>query len=418
MRTTNYINIDINDWFCKLESHEISPSILFYIGEMGTGKKTKLNSLINHYGYTVSNMNWLHDKNHSVIKKKTFVHDLKHMISNRNIEYYLTGKKDIAVIHNSHIISDKGIFDAITCLNTEPHVTFVTPVIFIINQTFVSERLLTHMTKSSYVCYHKKIDCETVEKIVREQVERFNGEMNEEIHQIVQSFDGNVTKLKTNIRQYLITNVNNQITGNLKSEKNIVFKCFDILCNENFKWQYKSKCIKPHESLIRLLMPNHVAKGLDANTEISIREKIKIAENCLRSLKNSECVIGKHINGFQTLLQSIYPTILVPNVTIKTMILSNCQSTSSNSSLERILHPYKKEQFALILKFIYDSIKIEQCRQKTNDTLEWNIWLPNISKCSLNELQQLHLKIFNEKVLTKKMVNRFFTRLSNVIPVK
>ena len=418
MKPINNMLIEIDDWFLKIDKQEISPSILFYIGEMGTGKKTKINELIKTYDYTSSHLNWLHNKNHSIIKKKNFIQDLKHIVSNRNIEFFLSGKRDIVIIHNSHIVTDKSLFDEVSALNNNSSIVFVTPVIIIVNQSFVSERLLTHMTKSCYASYHKKLDIEVITRIVYNKLHCFNiKKIKPEVQEIIDNFDGNIFSLNTKIKQFIITNTshsNTQITK--KNDKNIVLKCFEELCNPNLKWSEKYKRIKPHESLIRLLMPNHIAKGMDNEEHKTKRDKLEIALKCIGSLLNSEKIIGKNINGFTSLLQSIHPTTLIQNVTIKTMILSNCQSTSTNSNLKRILEPHSNDQYALILKFIAKSVEYEQGRSKCYDELDWNSWLYNISKSNLNELQQTHLKIFKEHSITKKMVNRFVTRLSKVIP--
>lgn len=419
MKSTSEFLIDIDEWFYKIENKKISPSILFYIGEMGTGKKTKIQTLIKKYNYTVSHLNWLHNKNHSIIKKKFFIQDLKHIVSNRNIEYFLSGSKDIAIIHNSHTVTDKSLFDEVSLINNDQSINFVTPVIFIVNQSFVSERLLTHMTKTSLSAYHNILNREEVTKIVSNTLKLFKiNKINPNIQKIIDNFDGNIYALLTNLKQLVITNSldENKLQVTKRNDKNIVLKCFEELCDENKSWNNKYKNIKPHESLIRLLMPNHIAKGLDTDEFKNKKEKVEISIKCIKSLLDSERSICKHISGFNSILQSVYPTTLIQRVSIKTMILSNCQSTSTNSKLKNFLQPHSNEQYSIILKFIAKSIEVEQSRSKCQDDLVWNSWLPNISKTNLNELQQTHFKIFKEHSITKKMVNRFVTRLSKVIP--
>lgn len=420
MKSNNEMEINIETWFERIRTNKINPSILFYIGEMGSGKKTKLLELTHKFKYTISHMNWLHEKNHSSIKKKTFVQDLKHIITNRNIEFFLTGNKDIVFIHNTHIINDKGLFDEIIKMNLEYAHKIVTPVIFIINQSFVSERLLSHMTKSSYICYHKNPTLEEMKKIANDIFKKHNVKLEEEnedeIEEIIINSNLNIYSLITQINNYIITG---QFTFfpkvTKKVDKNIVLKCFEGLCSDG-KWSDKYKFIKPHESLMRLLMPNHISKGLDHEKNISMKEKLLKSETCIRSLQSSENLIGKNLPSYSSLLQCIRPTLIVPIISIKTMILSNCQSTTSSSTLGRILYPHSNEQYTIILKLIAKAIELEQSKSKQVDSIEWNKWLPGISKSHLNELQQLHLKIFKEHIITKKMVNKFVLRMSKYIP--
>lgn len=412
------MNIDISDWFEKLNTNNIKPSICFYIGEMGTGKKRKLLELTEKYGYTVTHLNWLHNKHHSSIKKKTFVQDLKHIITNRNIEFFLTGSRDIVIIHNIHIMNDKALFDEINKMNMEFSKNIVTPVIFIVNQTFVSERLLTHMTKSCYLSFHKRLMYEELSEILVSKLEKNNiKDISKEDHDIIiESSKGNIFSLITQTNNLIITGKMTsypQLTK--KVDKNIVMKCFEELCG-NGKWSSKHKFIKPHESLMRLLMPNHIAKGLDLDETITFEEKLKLAEKSTKSLLLSENVMGKYVPSYSSLLQCIGPTLFVKKVSIKTMVLSNCQSTNSNTVLEKILYPHSSEQYAMLLQFLCLYIEKEQGKLSFSEPIQWNKLIPNISKSNLNELQQIHLKIFKEHNITKKMVNKFVTRMCDYIP--
>tara|TARA_Y100000389_G_scaffold204789_1_gene259684 strand:- start:11481 stop:12725 length:1245 start_codon:yes stop_codon:yes gene_type:complete len=412
MKTSNEIKIE--DWFDKIDKKEITPSILFYVGEMGTGKKTKLRTITEKYNYTISNLNWLHQKNHSIIKKKNFVADLKHIVSNRNIEYFLTGSRDIVFIHNTHIINDKSLFDEILKLNTYID-EFITPVVFIINQSFVSERLLTHMTRTFYLSYHENLSKPELTNIVWNKVKTLNPNIYDEVEKIVNDGGSNIYSLTTTSRQYAISGEYSTTQYNSKKvDKNIVLKCFEDLCSSE-KWNYKYKFVKPHESLMRLLMPNHISRGLDCQENISLSEKLDIAKKSIQSLNDSEILNCKHITNFLSLLQCIYPTQLVNTVTIKTMILSNCQSTTTNSFLEQAFHPHTNDEYSFILKYLAVSIEQEQQRVKNVDNTDWNTLIPNLSKSTLNELQQLHLKIFKEHNITKKMINRFVSRKSSII---
>ena len=97
------------------------------------------------------------------------------------------------------------------------------------------------------------------------------------------------------------------------------------------------------------------------------------------------------------------------------MVLTNCQSTSNTCVLPRILFPFSDDQYIHILYYIVECIEIEQARKKTKDDSKWASWLPEISKVTLNELQQKHFKIIPKYHITKKKINRFVNRMNGTI---
>ena len=88
------------------------------------------------------------------------------IVTNRNIEFYLTGKKDVVVIHNLHVITEKAFYDDMLKLNSD--VEFVTPVICILNKNYISERFLSYMTKNCIVFNYPKKSQEELESILKE----------------------------------------------------------------------------------------------------------------------------------------------------------------------------------------------------------------------------------------------------------
>ena len=131
MEKMNIEYSNLGEWFKKVCNDEIKSSLVHLVGDVGVGKKTYVRNVIESYGYRCININCIYDKDHSCFKKKTFVNELSHIVTNRNIEYFLTGKRDVVVIHNLHVITEKSFYDDILKLNAT--VDFVTPVICILN---------------------------------------------------------------------------------------------------------------------------------------------------------------------------------------------------------------------------------------------------------------------------------------------
>tara|TARA_B100001250_G_scaffold300307_1_gene261999 strand:+ start:590 stop:1855 length:1266 start_codon:yes stop_codon:yes gene_type:complete len=413
-KVTDYNNLE--EWFCKVANNEIKPSLVHLIGDVGVGKKTDVRNIIQEYGYRCININCIYDKDHSRFKKKTFVNELSHIVTNRNIEYYLTGKKDVVVIHNLHVITEKAFYDDMLKLNSD--VEFVTPVICILNKNYISERFLSYMTKNCIVFNYPKKSQEELESILKEYGKQYGLKTipNELINETFDS-KGNIYALMRKCREYALTKcLSKNIYNSCKIDKNIVTKCFNDLCNQNESWTRKQDIIKSQGSLIRLLMPSHVFAGLDQDETKDLKESHEIASMCMKNLAAGELLSGTNNTIYASLLQCIYPTFKVQNTTIKSMVLSNCQSTSNMCVLPRLLYPHPEEQYIYILYYIIEAIELEQARKKIKDETEWNTWLPCLSKIGLNELQQKYLKIFSKYTISKKKVNRFLLRLHGAIP--
>jgi len=407
---------NLEEWFQKVSKKEIKPSLVHLVGDVGVGKKTYVKNIVENCGYRCININCIYDKDHSCFKKKAFVNELSHIVTNRNIEFFLTGKRDVVVIHNLHVITEKSFFDDILKLNAT--VDFVTPVICILNKNYISERFLSYMTKNCIVFHQLKKTHEELQEILKELCEDYKikeipNELIEETHNV----NGNIYALMRKCREYAFTGgLSNKLFHSCKIDKNIVTKCFTELCNENESWSRKQDIIKSQGSLIRLLMPSHVFAGLDNDDTKTFKERHEISRLCMKNMSVGESLSGANNQIYSSLLQCIYPTNKVQNTTIKSMVLSNCQSTSNMCTLPRILYPHPEEQYLYILYYIIEAIELEQARKKIKDETGWEHWLPALSKVGLNELQQKYLKIFQNYNISKKKVNRFLLRLHGAIP--
>ena len=409
---------NLSDWFNDVSINNTEASLVYLVGNTGTGKKTYVNNIIDNADYRCININCIYDKDHSRLKKKTFISELGHIITNKNIEFFLSGKKDVVVVHNLHVITDKSFYDNLLNLKTKSK--FVTPVICIINKSYVSERFLSYMTKNCYVFYHNPHNEQELTNILKDECSKYNiMKIPKEVIDIIPTVNGNIYALLTQLNSYLITgNLNKNISQFNKIDKNIVCKCFQDLCNktDSYNWCHKLDIIKSQGSLIRLLMPSHVFLGLDSNDDLTFKEKYEIATKSMIHLSKGENINGTVNNTFSSLMQCIYPTIQVPNPTIKNMILSNCQSTSNTPNLPRLLYPHPEDQYLNVLYYIIQSIELEQSRKKLKDNTHWNMWLPELSRLGLNELQQKYFKIFKSYNITKKKINRFLLRMNGAIP--
>ena len=79
------------------------------------------------------------------MNKRTFVQELKYLMSHQGIEYFLENRKKLIIIHNMHILRDKKFLDEIFDLVDIPGV--ITPILCIFNKNFISERLQSHISK-------------------------------------------------------------------------------------------------------------------------------------------------------------------------------------------------------------------------------------------------------------------------------
>ena len=408
---------DLTKWFEAISRNQVKPSLVYLVGDTGTGKKTYVQETIKTYDYRCIHINCLYDKDHSRLKKKTFLSQLTHIVTNKNIEYFLTGIRDVVVIHNLHVINDKSFYDDI--LKLKDQVDFVTPVICILNRSHISERFLSYMTKGCEVFDFPK---KTPEELVRiaNCVGPSLGLTNPHprLQECIQRCDGNIYHLLTQMREYALTGKNRVRVGHTcRIDKNIVTKCFDDLCSIKEKWTHKQDLVKAQGSLIRLLMPSHVFLGLDDEEDSrSMAEKHRVATDCIGCLAIGENV--KHSTSFASLIQCIYPTSLVRNTSIKSMVLTNCQSSTNLCNLPKLLYPYPDDQYIHIVYYLIEAIELEQQRKKHVDETNWGQWLPELSKVGFNELQQKHFKLFSDYNITKKKINRFITRMNGAIPEK
>ena len=162
-------------------------------------------------------------------------------------------------------------------------------------------------------------------------------------------------------------------------------------------------------------MPSHVFLGIDKYCDLTMSQKHSVVTQCITNLSKGENIISVQYPSYSSLLQCIHPTTKVRLTSIKSMVLTNCQSSSSISILPRILYPFSEDQFLHILFYIVECIELEQARKKTKDDSNWSTWLPELSKSTLNELQQKHFKILPQYIITKKKINRFVNRMNGTI---
>jgi len=161
-------------------------------------------------------------------------------------------------------------------------------------------------------------------------------------------------------------------------------------------------------------MPNHVFQGLDIDKDLNFKEKLNLSIKCMNYLSKGEKLSITN-NAYAALLQCIYPTTMIKEVTVKNMVLSNYHS-SNVLCLSQILAPHPCDQYIYILQYIINAIELEQQRKKYIDKTNWNCWLPYLDRKGLNELQHKYFKLLPNSNITKKKINRFLNRLIGAIP--
>ena len=87
------------DWFNKPGPHN-RKAIAHLIGKSGIGKKTAVNNLLKKHNVGHININCLHNSEHYSMNKRTFVQELKYLMSHQGIEYFLENRKKLIIIHN------------------------------------------------------------------------------------------------------------------------------------------------------------------------------------------------------------------------------------------------------------------------------------------------------------------------------
>lgn len=405
----------LKDWLSQVALNKENPTLIHFVGSVGVGKKTCIEEITKQLNYKCIHINCLYDKDHTYFKKKNFVASLKHIVTNRNIEFLISGMKDIVIIHNLHIMHEKSFFDQLLKLKNE--VKFVTPVICILNSSYISERFLTYITKECLIFKQNPKNYDELLYILKNTVKQLNmDEVPNELLKIIPDCKGNIYSLLTKTKQYAFTGnlLKNENSKSNHFDKHIVSKCFTELCSQNINLRRKHEIIKAQGSLIRLLMPNHVFQGLDITENLTFKEKLEMSIKCMNYLSKGEKLSTSN-NVYAALLQCIYPTAMINKVTVKNMVLSNYHS-SNVLCLSQILYPHPSDQYIYILKYIISAVELEQCRKKYNDETEWKKWLPYLDRKGLNELQHKYLKLFPNSNITKKKINRFLNRLIGAIP--
>ena len=60
----------LRQWFEDVSHGKTKPSLVYYVGDVGTGKTTCVNDVIEKHNYRCININCIYDKEHGRFKKK------------------------------------------------------------------------------------------------------------------------------------------------------------------------------------------------------------------------------------------------------------------------------------------------------------------------------------------------------------
>tara|TARA_Y100000996_G_C22546801_1_gene652163 strand:+ start:310 stop:1524 length:1215 start_codon:yes stop_codon:yes gene_type:complete len=397
------------DWFKKPNPPSNRKAIAHLIGKSGIGKKTVVNNLLKEYNVGHININCLHNREHYSMNKRTFVQELKYLMSHQGIEYFLENRKKLIIIHNMHILRDKKFLDEIFDLVDIPGV--ITPILCIFNKNFISERLQSHISKKCECFFMDPLESSKLEGIIETRNKELKISLPDNIlKSIIHSSDGNIHLLIMQWKDYIMSNkinTTNAIENEDEDESmNVIEKCFRILCNQSIHWDDKEDIIKVHGSLLKLLMSTHVCTGLDESKK-SLKEKLKIGMDCMKHLSEGE-TLGQNSKDLITFLQWFYPTYKVPIVTIKTMSLPNFPSTT-NLPITRLL-PYPPEDILYIAHYYLKFFSRDTKKLGVPSDEEIKKYYPNFKKELAYELNTTHFKVFPNQDVTKKKINRFFKK--------
>ena len=398
-------------WFNNKEGNK--RSIAHFIGKSGIGKKTFIKSLIEKNNIAQIDINCLYDKSHYSMNKRTFVQELKYLMTHRGIEYFLHKKPKLIIIHNMHILRDKKFLDDIFDLTENNNV--LSPILCIFNKDFISERLQSHISKKCDIFFMEAHNTYYLKEIIRKKSIEINFDISEKnIHNLSYSCDGNIHLLLLHWKEHIICKsllFNNIENNSIEQDEsmNVIEKSFRILCNKNIHWNDKMDVVKTNGSLLKLLMSTHVFGGLDKDDSKTFSEKINISLDCMKHLSKGETLSSSSsTRDLLLFLQWFYPTYKVQIITIKTMTLPNFPSTT-NLPITRLL-PFPPEDILYIAHYF---IELFSKNLKNDKICSKNIikYYPNFTKDLAYELNTTHFKIFPRKDITKKGINRFFKNL-------
>jgi hypothetical protein len=441
----------LEDWFDKVFVQKtVSKSIIHAIGDSGIGKKTKIKELSKEYNVNVIDINCLHEKNHFDLKKKNFILELKSIITHKSIDFFLSGRQSIVVIHNLHIFRDKKFLEQLFELNTITNI--VSPVICIFNKLLISERLISHICKKCYaiyvlpktnwelkeilIDYHKKNNFTeglVTEIILNETVIASNGN----IHKLMILWKHYILRVGVCTNYETITNYKSddffetsdiidiktgEINYKEESTKTLICNCFETLCDKNVEYYKKIDTIKVYGSLLKLLMSTHICNGLNM-TDMSYLDRLDTSIQLMKYLSIGDSVKGVFNVNYSQILQCIIPTYVVDLTTIKSLILPSFPSTSNNQVMR--FHPHPPDQCLYISLFMikYFSYIYENSTSKKNKNNEahlvlksmkdWETLIYSLNKEYVYDISLKYFKLFPEYGISKKKINKFFKIYEN-----
>jgi hypothetical protein len=460
-------NIDLENWFdLTFNKKTLKKSIIHVIGDSGIGKKKTIIDLCCAHSVNIVDINCLHGTSHYDIKKKDFIPELKTIMTHRNIDFFLSGRQNLILIHNLHTIRDKKFLDQLFELNTLNNIT--SPVICVLNKFFISERLISHICKKCYalylnkksfhelrdilISYHKKHfpegSLKLGENFIKTTVDTCDGNIHKmfilwkdyilTIHATTTPYDTdyaqhptmkNTKKLVADISEPENWDFQNSDTDldlcYKENTKTLICNCFETLCAKDVPFYKKIDTIKVHGSLLKLLMSTHVCNGLEA-TKLSYIKKLNICIQLMSYLSRGDSVKGTYNTNYSQILQCIIPTNMVSISTIKSLILPSFPSTSNNQVLR--MHPHNPDQAIYISHFmikyftiIFDNHSLSK-KSKSNDshyllkTMEdWKNVVHNFNKELMYEINLRYFKLFPEFGISKKKINRFFKLYEEIL---
>jgi hypothetical protein len=435
--------LDIDSWFDHTYKQKIKKhSIIHFIGDAGIGKKKKIYELAKSYNVNTLDINCIHGKSHLDIKKKEFTAEIKYIITHKNIEFYLTGKETLLVIHNLHIIRDKLFLDELFDLNSTPNIS--SSIICIFNKMFISERLISHISKKCTAFYMLK-KCKHELRNILEENHKLHINLNfihlseKFIDHAIETSNGNIYSLLIAWKKHILISLdtepclfldfqdNENDYGNdgndyendyKENTKTLIGNCFEKLCDKNIPFYKKIDLTKIYSSLLKLLMSKHICNGLD-RISIPFVDKLKLCKNMMTSLSKGDSIQGKYNLNYATILQCIYPTFVIDNSTIKSLILPSYPSTSNNQVVR--IYPHHPEQgifiYVFLIKYltvIFDNHTASKKMKKNEDHFllkniqDWKNIILNFDNNLVYESTLKYYKLFPNYTISKKKINRFF----------
>lgn len=412
-------------WYGNRRMENVKP-IAQYIGKTGVGKKTRIAHLVSNFNLETFDMNCFFEKTSRVLNKRTCIQEFRTLMTQRGIDFYIRGRKHLIVVHNFHLLKDKAFIDDFLELCELKKV--MVPIVCILNQTYVSERLLSYISKRCDCFYlHPRTPSELYELAHENYGPFMNGD---ETQALCKKSSGNIRELflQCNIKKIQeLTNHRcasfdsiapidsfdavgstscvgmNETPSENTSKNTSMGHSFELLCSASVKWKVKHEVVKANGSLLKMLMSTHVCLGLDKQVHTPFPERLNMALDCMSHLSGGEATLyAKKLNVY---MQWFYPTRKVSNVSIKTMTLPNFPSTS-NLPTTRI-YPYTSEDICYIahtvMKFFQKTHSSQGCSIDSLKRLF--VFYPYLTLELVYKLRTQHSHTFDTTCITKKKLS-------------